>query len=81
MMGPQGFPGPGQPFTKIDLKPSGDNNRRAKFSASKAANNTLGSSESINTSVIEEEKERKASTKPDIPYPDHKFISVDESHQ
>jgi hypothetical protein len=79
-MGPSGFPAAGQPFTKIDLKPSGENNRRAKFSASKAGN-ALGSSDSINTSVIEEEKERKPSGKPDIPYPDQKFISVDESHQ
>jgi hypothetical protein len=77
MMGPSGFPAAGQPFTKIDLKSSGENNRRAKFSASKAAT-ALGSNESINTSVIEEEKERK---KPDIPYPDQKFISVDESQQ
>jgi hypothetical protein len=43
--------------------------------------NTLGSNDSLSTSsIIEEEKEKK---KPNadshIPYPDQKFISVDES--
>jgi hypothetical protein len=75
--------GGGQPggnpntFTKLDLKQNTDS-RRTKFSASK---NTLGSNDSLSTSsIIEEEKERKV--KPSvahIPYPDHKFISVDES--